>query len=87
MGAMNAALPPACVVSPAAAESSAVIKRTLHGWAVRFYKRGKSAFYTYDFGRGRERVQRVSRYTVRSTWWPVTEVRRWGAAPTTRSWR
>lgn len=45
------------------AENSKVIKRTLHGWAVRFYKRGNSDFYTFDFGRGRERRQKVSEYT------------------------
>ncbi len=87
MGAMNAALPPACVVSPAAAESSAVIKRTLHGWAVRFYKRGKSAFYTFDFGRGRERVQRVSRYTMikDAEWEASQEVRKWVDASSGKS--
>jgi integrase len=80
---MNADLASSPVVSsvlaPAAADSPASISRTLHGWAVRFYKRGKSPFYTFDFGRGKARVQRVSRYTMikDAEWEAAQAVRKW----------
>lgn len=98
MGTMIADLVAAAAVSPAlsvsgpatepsSGEGSAVIKRTLHGWAVRFYKRGKSPFYTFDFGRGRARVQRVSKYTtIKDAEWEASrEVRAWVDATSGKS--
>ncbi len=63
----------------AAADESKVIYRTLHGHAVRFYKRGNSEFYTFDFGRGKERVQRASDYTLikDAEWQASNAVRKW----------
>lgn len=56
-----------------------VISRKLHGWAVTFYKRGTSDFYTYDFGRGKSRVQKVSDYTqIKDAEWQAAQhVKRW----------
>jgi hypothetical protein len=51
----------------------------MHGIAVRFYKRRSSEFYTFDFGRGKERIQRVSDYTTvkEAEWQAAKQVKAW----------
>lgn len=66
-------------LSPPPSPQRLVITRKLHGWAVQFYKRGTSDFYTYDFGRGRARVQKASNYTqIKDAEWQAAQhVKRW----------
>ena len=61
------------------AAGAGVVRREILGIAVRFYKRGNSAFYTFDFGRGKERVQRASEFTVMkdAEWEAAVAVRKW----------